>query len=142
MRRMDPENPVVKLCGQGIQAELARRDDEARDCFQRAWDVASDDYEACIAAHYLARHQPTPEDTRHWNQVSLDRALAVDDARVRPFFASLHLNLGRCAEDQGDLPLARAHYQQALDALPQVSEGPYRSVVEHGIGAALARVAR
>lgn len=138
---MDPENPVVKLCGQGMQAELVRRHDEARDCFQRAWDVAADDYEACIAAHYLARHQPTLEGTRYWNQVSLDRALAVDDERVRPFFASLHLNLGRCAEDRGDLPAARAHYQRARDALPQVTQGPYREVVENGLSAALARVA-
>ncbi|RKG73916.1 tetratricopeptide repeat protein [Corallococcus terminator] len=138
---MDPENPVVKLCGQGMQAEAARRHEEARECFQRAWDVATDDYEACIAAHYLARHQPTPEDTRHWNQVSLDRARAVDDDRVRSFFASLHLNLGRCAEDRGDFATARAHYQQAVEALPHVPEGPYRNVVEQGLGAALARVA-
>ncbi|MCY1043758.1 hypothetical protein OV208_20735 [Corallococcus sp. bb12-1] len=138
---MDPENPVVKLCGQGMQAEAAHRHEEARECFQRAWDAARDDYEACIAAHYLARHQPTPEDTRHWNQVSLDRAHSVDDDRVRPFFASLHLNLGRCAEDRGDFPTARAHYQQGVDALPHVPEGPYRNVVEQGLGAALARVA-
>jgi tetratricopeptide (TPR) repeat protein len=138
---MDPENPVVKLCAQGMQAEAARHPEEARACFQRAWDVATDDYEACIAAHYLARHQPTSEDTRRWNQVSLERARAVDDDRVRPFFASLHLNLGRCAEDRGDSATARLHYQQAVDALPHVPEGPYRNVVELGLRAAMARVA-
>ncbi|NVJ06944.1 hypothetical protein HUW63_17040 [Myxococcus sp. AM001] len=140
MQGMDLENPVVKLCAQGMQAEAARRPEEARACFQQAWEVATDDYEACIAAHYLARHQPTLEDTRHWNQVSLDRARTLDDDRVRPFFASLHLNLGKCAEDRGDFATARAHYQQAVDALPHVPEGPYRNVVEQGLGAAIARV--
>jgi tetratricopeptide (TPR) repeat protein len=138
---MDPENPVVKLCAQGMQAEATRRRAEAHECFQRAWAAATDDYEACIAAHYLARHQPTLEDTRHWNQVSLARARAVDDDRVRPFFASLHLNLGKCAEDRGDFVTARTHYQQALDALPYVPEGAYRNVVEQGLRAAFARVA-
>ncbi|MBN9688270.1 hypothetical protein JYJ93_38085 [Corallococcus sp. NCSPR001] len=140
MRGMDPENPVVKLCAQGMHAEVIHRPEEARAWFQRAWDAATDDYEACIAAHYLARHQPTAEDTRHWNQVALDRARAVDDDRVRPFFASLHLNLGKCAEDRGDFVTARAHYQQGVDSLLHVPEGPYRNAVEHGLGAALARV--
>lgn len=136
---MDPNNPVVQLCVRGMQAEGEGRPDEARALFQQAWDASTDDYEACIAAHYLARHQATPEETRHWNQVSLDRARAVDDERVRPFYASLHLNLGRCAEERGDLAEARAHYRQAADALPHVAEGPYRELVESGVRAAIER---
>lgn len=138
---MDPTNPVIQLCIQGMQAEGEGRPADARALFQRAWDASTNDYEACIAAHYLARHQTTPEDTRHWNQVALDRAESSGDDRVRPFYASLHLNLGRCAEETGDRTRARAHYQRAADALPSVEAGPYRELVEHGVRAALERTA-
>lgn len=138
---MDTENPVVQLCIQGMQAEGEGRPADARDLFQRAWEARTSAYEACIAAHYLARHQATPEDTRHWNQVALDQADASGDERVRPFYASLHLNLGRCAEEAGDLAGARAHYQRAAEALPYVTEGPYRDLVARGVHAALERTA-
>nr|BFF02017.1 hypothetical protein GCM10020241_36920 [Streptoalloteichus tenebrarius] len=42
---MDPDNPVVRLCVQGMQAEAEGRDADARDLFQRAWETAGDDYE-------------------------------------------------------------------------------------------------
>jgi hypothetical protein len=35
---VDPGNPVVKLCAQGMQAECEGRDDLARRLFARAWD--------------------------------------------------------------------------------------------------------
>ncbi|MBN1207520.1 MAG: hypothetical protein JXB05_21795 [Myxococcaceae bacterium] len=136
---MDTENPVVQLCVQGMQAEGEGRAADARELFQRAWDASTDDYEACIAAHYLARHQTTPEDTRHWNQLALDRAQASGDERARPFYASLHLNLGRCAEELGARAEAHASYQRAAEALHSVAEGPYREMIERGILAALER---
>ena len=34
-----------------------RKHDEASLLFMQAWDQSRDDYEACIAAHYVARHQ-------------------------------------------------------------------------------------
>ncbi|TWE22654.1 hypothetical protein [Prauserella muralis] len=87
---LNPDNPVVRLCGEGMAAEAQGRPAEARTLFERAWQAATDDYEACVAAHYLARHQPTPEDTLHWNQVCLERA-----DRVAGFHASLHATLAR-----------------------------------------------
>ena len=110
---MDPDNPVVRLCTQGMQAESQGRADEARDLFLQAWKVAQDDYEACIAAHYLARHQPTPEETLHWNQECLDRADRVGDERVRGFYASLHGNMGRSHLELGQVDQAREHFLQA-----------------------------
>ncbi|MFI0785470.1 hypothetical protein ACH4Q6_07735 [Streptomyces lydicus] len=86
---VDPELPVVRLCVEGMQAEAEGRAEAALELFQRAWDTATDDYEACIAAHYLARHQKSPEDTLRWNQECLDRADRVGDERVRGFYPSL-----------------------------------------------------
>src|SRR5215204_1196529 len=90
---MDPTNPIIQLCVQGVEAESARRFDEARTYFEQAWRAATDDVEACIAAHYIARNQSDLEQALWWNQIALARADKVADDRVRSFYSSLHLNL-------------------------------------------------
>jgi hypothetical protein len=82
---MDPNNPVVKRCADGMRAEGQGKHDEARTLFTEAWEAAQDDYEACIAAHFLARQQDTPQEMLRWNQESLNRANAVGDERVQVF---------------------------------------------------------
>lgn len=110
---IDTQNRIVQLCIEGSQAELAGKKDVAMRCYQAAWDAATDDYEACIAAHYLARYQPTPEATFHWNQVALQRAEAVGDERVRSFMPSLYLNMGRSYELLGNATEAERYYALA-----------------------------
>ncbi|MGW0809811.1 hypothetical protein [Nonomuraea sp. NPDC002799] len=122
---MDPENVVVRLCTQGMQAEGEGREADARDLFLRAWEAAENDYDACIAAHYLARHQPTPQETLRWNQECLTRADRVGDDRVRGFYASLHGNMGRAHLDLGQTGPARAHFESAAGHLADVPAGPY-----------------
>ncbi len=58
---MDLNNPVIKLCMEGARAEFEHRIDKARMLYQQAWDVRVDDYDACIAAHYVARFQELPK---------------------------------------------------------------------------------
>ena len=82
---MDADNPVVKLCVEGIQAEAENRLDDARALFTQAWDSHTDNFEACIAAHYPARHQESPQEMLFWNQEALNRAEAVPDERVQGF---------------------------------------------------------
>ncbi|MGW6872715.1 hypothetical protein ACWGHA_10310 [Streptomyces xanthophaeus] len=134
---MDPDNPVVRLCSQGMQAEAEDRAADARDLFARAWEAASDDYEACVAAHYLARHQPTPEQTLHWNRVCLDRADLVGDDRVTGFYASLHLNTAKAYGDLDDPDRAREHFVLAASHVGGVPPGPYadwlRTAVAEGL---------
>lgn len=110
---MDTDNPVVQLCIQGTQAEYARRYAEAAALYRRAWELASDDYEACIAAHYVARLQPSPQDALHWDQEALKRAGAVQDGRVQDFYPSLYLSLGRSYELLGDAAAAQHFYDRA-----------------------------
>ncbi len=105
---VDAANPVVKLCAEGMMAEGRGRPDEARDLFAQAWAASGDDFEACIAAHYLARHQQSPQETLRWNRESLARADAVGDERVRGFSPSLYLNVGHSCEALGDLAAASA----------------------------------
>lgn len=130
---VDPENPTVRLCIQGMTAEAEDRDDDARALFQRAWDTADDDYEACVAAHYLARHQPTPEETLRWNQECLGRADAVGDDRVHGFYASLHLNLSQAYGALGEPAKARRHLTLAATRVRDVPEGPYGDWIRFAI---------
>lgn len=110
---MDLDNPVVKLCIEGTQAEFAGRLDEARNLYMQAWNICRDDYDACIAAHYVARFQETPEQRLRWNQEALDRAKAAGDDRVREFLPSLYLNMGCSYEALGDQVEALRYYDLA-----------------------------
>ncbi|MFN8440795.1 MAG: hypothetical protein U0175_08505 [Caldilineaceae bacterium] len=107
---IDTQNRIVQLCIEGSQAELAGNREAATRCYQAAWDAATNDTEACIAAHYLARFQPTSEAIFHWNQVALQRAEAVADERVQAFMPSLYLNMGRSYELLGNQPEAQRYY--------------------------------
>lgn len=112
---MDLTNPVVKLCLEGTRAEFEHRLEAARALYQQAWDAHRDDYEACIAAHYLARFQEHPEELLAWNEIALEHANAVQDERVKEFYPSLYLNLGNAHELLGDQEEAQKYYQLAAD---------------------------
>ncbi|MCC6167392.1 MAG: hypothetical protein IT329_09220 [Caldilineaceae bacterium] len=138
---MEPNNPVVKLCAAGMEAEGEGRLADAAALFMQAWDTAQGDYEACIAAHYVARRQPTPEQTLYWNQVAVDRAECVADGSAAFFFPSLYLNLGMSHETLGDRSAARFCYEQALKYMDALPEGSYSSWVRAGVARALGRTA-
>jgi hypothetical protein len=137
---MDPNNPVVKLCIDGMQAEGEGRHDAAREFFEQAWRSRRDDYDACVAAHYLARHQTSPQAAFDWNKKALERASAVDDARVEGFYPSLYLNMGHSCETLGDLVGASNYYQMAETKLDLVPDGPYKEIVKNGIAGGHRRV--
>lgn len=134
---MDPNNPTVQLCVQGMRAEAMGRDSEARELYERAWSVATDDYDACVAAHYVARHQPTPERTLHWNAECLRLADAVGDDRVRGFYPSLHLSIAHSYLELGRQEPARHHLQQAAERIDDAPDGPYAESLRFGIAEAL-----
>ena len=110
---MDLTNPVIKLCLEGAQAEFQGQIDKARSLYQKAWEAVQDDYDACIAAHYVARHQGNHNERLYWNQVALEKANAVADGRVQEFFPSLFLNMGKSYELLGNPDEARRYYDLA-----------------------------
>jgi tetratricopeptide (TPR) repeat protein len=136
---MDPENPIIRLCTQGMLAETEGRQAEARELFRTAWESAGDDYERCVAAHYLARHQPDAAQTLEWNQECLRLADAVGDARVAEFYPSLHLNLARSLTDLGRTDEAAEQFRLASARLDDVPDGEYadslRAAVAQGLPA-------
>ncbi len=137
---IDPENPIVRLLGEAAASEAADPE-RAAEAYLRAWELAGDDYERCMAAHYVARIQPTPEERHRWNAIALEKALVVGDERVAGFLASLQLNLGRSLEDLGRTGEARAAYAAGRRAAEELPEGPYRSSMEDALDRAERRVA-
>ena len=77
---IDPTNRVVALCAEGMAMEGSPAD--AMRLFEQAWALRTDDFEAAIAAHFVARHQPTPADTLHWNALAVHHAELVSDGRA------------------------------------------------------------
>jgi hypothetical protein len=137
---MDPGNSVIKLCAQGMEEESSGNVAEASRLFAQAWTQSNNDFERCIAAHYVARHQPTAELALHWNQEALDCANRVDYAGVAEFLASLYLNLGKSHEDLDNVVRARQLYACAAEKLASVPDGPYRDIVKDGVERGLRRV--
>jgi len=112
---MDTTNPVIQLCIQGARAEFEHRVEDAHALYEQAWDTRTDDYEACIAAHYVARFQDSPEESLRWNQLALQHANSVNDERVEDFYPSLYLNLGRSYEVLGNQAEAQRYYRLAAE---------------------------
>jgi tetratricopeptide (TPR) repeat protein len=108
-----PESEVQRLCVLGTRAEYAGQPEEAAEYYRQAWRAARDDYEACLAAHYVARIQDSPEMTLHWNEIALARAESSRDERLQLFYPSLYVNLGRSYELLGHMRQAEEFYRRA-----------------------------
>lgn len=110
---MDLSNPIIQLCMDGTRAEFEHRLEDAKSLYQQAWEARTDDYEACIAAHYVARFQDSMAESLRWNQLALEHANAINDERVKDFYPSLYLSLGRSYEFVGDQVEAQRYYDLA-----------------------------
>lgn len=132
---VDADNAVVKLCVAGMTAEGEGRRADAKALFQQAWNARRDHFEACIAAHYLARHQATPEATFEWNERALHHAESLDDQRVRELFPSLYLNYAHSLEQLGRRREACSFYGLAAAGLADLPPGGYARLVRGGVEA-------
>ena len=128
---IDTDNPVVRLCAEGVALEGTPA--EAKRRFEAAWAARTDDYEAAIAAHFLARHQGTAQATLHWNTLALQHAVAVTDGRTAPFMASLYLNLADAHASLGEREAAGSALAQADVHLAALPPDGYRTFIGMGI---------
>ncbi|MEX1018277.1 MAG: hypothetical protein WDZ49_01385 [Litorilinea sp.] len=130
---MDLNNPVIQLCQAGIRAEFAGKRADAYALYAQAWDAAQSDYEACVAAHYVARGQTDPQAIFWWNQEALRRAQLIQAhpehqptgqpnsaqpdtehvPAIETFLPSLYLNMGRSYELVDDPAQAQHYYALA-----------------------------
>ncbi|GAA3826497.1 hypothetical protein GCM10022226_54020 [Sphaerisporangium flaviroseum] len=139
---LDIDNAVVRLCAEGLQAESEGRPEVARRLFDQAWAERADDFDACVAAHYVARQQDSPEETLLWNAVSLHHANATGDERVLELYPSLYLNMGASHELLGDQAEAARYFRLAANHAGDLPQGPYADMLRRGIADGLDRVSR
>ena len=131
-RQMDPTNPVVALCAQGMAVEGTPS--EALRLFAQAWAARRDDFDAAIAAHFLARHQSTAAATLQWNELAVQHAEAVSDGRCEELLASLVRVTGveKTAEKAGIKNMAQLRIQlvQQYAFLFDTDDGNVNEVTE------------
>ncbi|TDC25805.1 hypothetical protein E1211_30645 [Micromonospora sp. 15K316] len=137
---MDLDNLVLRLCQDGMRAEAEGRPADARALFRRAWEASGDDYEACVAAHYLARQQDDPGEVLWWNQEALARADKAGDERVAGFYPSLHVGVGLAYERLGDPGRAREAFGRAREHVDVLAPGEYGDLLRAAITDGLARL--
>lgn len=134
---MDLENPVIRLCQDGMRAEAEGRAGDARALYSQAWAARRDDYDACVVAHYRARVAADAAETLRWNETALRHATAVGDGRVAAFLPSLHVGVALAHESLGERDAARSAFERAAEhagALPPDGYGEQlRSAISDGL---------
>jgi hypothetical protein len=137
---MDLGSAVLKLCQDGMRAEAEGRPADARALFEQAWAARTDDYEACVAAHYLARQQDDPEEILRWNRAALRHADAAGDERVAAFYPSLHVSVAMAHERLGNAVAARVAFERAAGHDGALPAGEYGEQLRTAIADGLRRL--
>jgi|1185.fasta_scaffold10064_1 hypothetical protein len=128
---IDGDSPVVRLCaaGMAVDGDAAA----AATLFRQAWDARRDDLDASIAAHFLARHQPSLNDSLYWNRLAAEHAEAVTDERAKPLLPSLYLNLADNFLALGHSARASVVAERGIAALEFLPADGYREFVSRGL---------
>jgi tetratricopeptide (TPR) repeat protein len=140
--QFDPNNPVIKLCAEGMNSEARGETNNAKQLFQQACNISSNDFEKFTAAHYLARHQKNTADKLKWDETALRIALKIKDESIRTHYPSLYLNIAKCYEDLTDIDNAKKNYQSALSFANFLPEDGYGKMIRSGINNGIERVTR
>jgi tetratricopeptide (TPR) repeat protein len=138
--QFDPNNPVIKLCAEGMNCEATGQIEKAKELFQQAWDLSSNDFEKFTSAHYLARNQKDPKDQLTWNVKALALGRAIHDESMKSHFSSLYLNVGKSYETLGDTESAKENYRSALQFSSYLPANAYGELIKSGISEALNRL--
>ena len=122
----NPNNPIVKLCIQGMSMEDQGKAEEALQLFIQAWNEATNDLEKFLAAHYIARQQKKGPDQLKWLETALQCALKINDDTVKSAFPALYSKIAKCYEDLGDTANAKKNHELAMSFKNNPSDkGPF-----------------
>jgi hypothetical protein len=121
-----PDNPVVKLCLQGMGMEEKGLQQEAGKLFLQAWNEATQPFERFMTAWFLARSQLQLADKLRWMEAALRAGLEIRDGSVKSALSALYSNIAQCHEklnhpDQADRNRALA---ASIDDAP-ADDGPF-----------------
>jgi hypothetical protein len=131
---------VESLCQQGMRLERQGKLAEAKHAYAHAWSIRTSDYDACVAAHFMARVQSSPEETLRWNREALQRADAAASPRVATFYPSLYCCMGLSHEKLGDLAEAQHYLGLAAQHVHTLIQNEYGRTLKHTIRQAMERV--
>ena len=122
----DRNNPVVKLCLQGIGLERQGKTEEARPIFLQAWNDSTEDFERFLAAHHVSRLEPDATTRLKWLRTMLELALKIGGPAVASALPVLHTKIAECHAELGDHDAAGKHRESAA-ACPDrpTDEGPF-----------------
>jgi hypothetical protein len=135
----DPNNPVMTLCAAGMQVDGEPA--KALALFEQAWELRRDDFDASVAAHFVARHQTTAAATLQWNERALQHADALMDDRACALLPSLCLNLADSYRIDGRLDQAQVLALRGLVAVDQLpTDDGYAQFVRAGLNRLLERL--
>jgi tetratricopeptide (TPR) repeat protein len=137
---IDPGNKVVQLCTEGMSAEFEGKLEESESLFSQAWELAENDFEAFMAAHYMARRQKSAEDKLKWNLESYHLAKKIEGDGMTKYMPSLCLNVGKSYEDLGNFGEAGKYYQSGADYADSLTDNSYGSMIKSGLNEGLKRV--
>ncbi|MGF7081319.1 hypothetical protein [Mucilaginibacter sp. UYCu711] len=138
--QFDPENPINKLCANGMLLEGEGKQEEAAKLFYQAWDEASNSIEKFTAAHYVARHQGTIAAKLEWDIIAVKFAIQDNSQDVKAILPSLYLNIAKGYEDLNKFAEARENYQLALGYTIYLPKDGYGSMITAGISKGIERV--
>ena len=88
-----------------------RRIDDARGMFPDAWEARGDDYDAAMAARYVAHLETDPDGALRWHLLALRHARRDD--RAAEFMGSFLVSLGGAYEATGDAARAEQFFELA-----------------------------
>lgn len=139
MLTFDLENPVMQLCAAGMRVDGEPA--KALTFFEQAWAARRDDFDASVAAHFVARHQATPRATLEWNERALWHADALTDDRAAMLLPSLCLNLAESYRIEARVGEAEALANRGLQALAALPDDDgYAQFVRAGLERLLHRL--
>lgn len=136
----DTDNPIVKKCADAMMLEGMGKEEASQQAFREAWDMAGTDLEKCIAAHYIARQQPSPAEKLSWDERALGYAQQVTDDSIKEGYPSLYLNIAKGHEDLNNLDQARENYLLAQSFIAYLPDDGYGKMISAGIGQGIERV--
>src|SRR5690606_113961 len=122
----NPNNNIIRLCMQGMQAEEKGQAGEAEKLFTQAWGEATNEFEQFIAAYYIARRKENTADRLEWYEKALQLALRTDSDAIKGAYPALHTNIAECYERMGNTEQAVKHRELAASyANNSTDKGPF-----------------
>jgi len=94
-----PNNPIVKLCIQGLGLEGKGMEAEGRTLFLQAWNASTQPFERFMSAWFMAKGQSQAAEKLRWLDTALQAALEIHDGSVKSAFPSLYSAIAQCHAD-------------------------------------------